>query len=134
MKLLLAFAALLLPASLHAALKWERTSQIVEWKPGQTEAIVEFGYKNATKAPQKIVQLKGACVCCTSASASKKNLAPGDTGIIHMRVDLHGKTLPTAKALTVTTDDGEVVSLVLQVRTPKGAPVEIPRWDFQGKK
>jgi hypothetical protein len=124
-------ATLLLPASLHAALKWERTSQIIEWKPGQTDVTVDFGYKNAAKVPQKIVQLKGACVCCTSASASKKNLAPGESGTIHMRVDLSGKTLPTAKAITVTTDDGEIISLVLQVRTPNNEPVKIPLWNYK---
>gem|GEM_PF-1044447 len=131
MKLLLSLAATLLPLSLHAALKWERTMQVVEWQPGQRDAVVQFPYKNTSKVPQKIVQLKGACTCCTSASASRKNVAPGETGFVRMRVDLSGKTLPTAKAVAVTTDDGEVVSLILQVRTPHGEAVEIPRWNFK---
>jgi hypothetical protein len=130
-KHLLALAALLIPASLHAELKWERTIQQVEWQPGQRDVVVQFPYKNTSKTPQKITQLKGACTCCTSASASKKNLAPGESGFIRMRVDLSGKTLPTAKALTVTTDDGKIASLVLQVRTPHDEPVKIPLWNFK---
>ena len=133
MKLLIALVALALPATLQAGLKWERMVQKVEWKPGQPEATIQFPYTNASKSPQKIVQMKGACVCCTSASASKKNLAPGESGTVRMRVDFRGKTLPMAKAITVTTDDGEVVSLVMQVVTPKGEAVVIPRWNFKGK-
>ncbi len=129
--MLLGLALAFLPVSLSAALKWERTTQQVEWKTGQSEVLVQFPYKNAAKVAQKITQLKGACICCTSASASKKDLAPGDTGIIRMRVDLRGKTLPMAKALTVTTDDGQIVSLVVAIRTPDNAPVTIPRWNYK---
>jgi hypothetical protein len=131
MKLLLVLIAACLPASLHAALKWERTSQRVAWKPGQAETTVEFHYKNASKAPQKITQLKGACVCCTSARATKKDLAPGESGIVRMRVDFRGKTLPMAKAVTVTTDDGQTIALVLEVTTPEGKPVVIPRLNIR---
>jgi hypothetical protein len=127
--LLLAFSLCALP--LHAALKWESTTKFVQWKPGQSEAVAEFAYRNASKTPQKIIQLKGSCACCTGASASKKNLQPGDSGIVRMRVDLRGKNVPIAKAITVTTDDGEIVSLVLRVATPGEQTVSIPRWGYK---
>ena len=58
---------LFLPAALHAELKWERTSQRIAWKPGQKESNIEFAYSNAGKSPLKITDVRGACVCCTSA-------------------------------------------------------------------
>jgi hypothetical protein len=131
MKSLLLIAAMLLPSSLQAGLKWERTLQQVEWKKGQREATVEFPYKNAGKTSQKITKLKGACACCTAARASKKDLAPGESGVVRVRMDLSGKTLPAAKAVAVTTADGEVVSLVVQITTPDGQEVKIPKWSFK---
>lgn len=124
---LLTLLAILAPTLAHAELKWDKTTKRVEWQPGQREITVEFAYRNATKSPQKITQLKGACVCCTSARATKKDLAPGDTGTLRMRVDFRGKTLPMAKAVTVATDDGKTVALVVEVTTPGGKPVDIAR-------
>ncbi len=126
MKILLLLATFL-PAMAHAELKWDKTTKRVQWEPGQRETTVEFAYRNASKTAQKITKLKGACVCCTSARATKKDLAPGDTGVVRMRVDFRGKSLPMAKAVTVSTDDGKTVALLVEVTTPGGKPVEIPR-------
>lgn len=124
---------LLLPAALHAELKWERTSQRIAWKPGQKEASTEFAYTNTGKSPVKITDVRGACVCCTSAHATKLRLAPGESGVVKVRVDFQGKTLPMTKPVTISTDDGKITALMVEVTTPGSQPVTIPRAAQHGR-
>lgn len=121
-------ALLLLPAALHADLKWARTEQTLAYVPGQKEVKVEFSCKNTGKSPVKFSDIRGACVCCTSAHATKKVLAPGESGTVVLRVDFRGKTLPLTKGVTVTTDDGEIEILLLKITTPDGKEIPISKW------
>jgi hypothetical protein len=122
------FALLLLPAALHAELKWARTEQTLAYVPGQKEVRVEFPCKNTGKSPVKFTDIRGGCVCCTSAHATKKVLAPGESGSVVMRVDFRGKTLPLAKGVNVSTDDGNIEVLLLKISTPGGKEIPISKW------
>ncbi|MEO6788085.1 MAG: DUF1573 domain-containing protein [Chthoniobacteraceae bacterium] len=111
------FLALLLLAqsAFGAGLKWEGTTQRITANPGQKEIRTQFSYRNAGKAPVRIESVRGVCVCCTSAYATKKKLAPGESGAVVVRVDFEKKPLPLVKVVTVKTDDGETVALIVEV-------------------
>ncbi len=126
--LLLPAALLLLPAALHADLKWARTEQTLAYAPGQKEVKVEFFCKNTGKSPVKFTDIRGDCVCCTSAHATKKVIAPGESGSVVMRVDFRGKTLPLTKSVNVTTDDGNIEVLLLKITTHGGKEIPISKW------
>ena len=114
MKFLLAF--LLLASSAFAdGLKWERTTQRIEARVEDRAVKTEFPYRNAGKSPVRIESVRGVCVCCTSAYATKKKLAPGESGVVVVRVDFEKKPLPLVKPVTVKTDDGQTTVLIVEV-------------------
>jgi Protein of unknown function (DUF1573) len=117
------------PALLHAELKWEQTSQQLTYEKGAKNLRMEFSYTNSGKTPVKITDVKGGCACCTSAHATLKELAPGDSGKVIVRVDPGGKQLPMTKSIVVTTDDGKNAVLLVQVVTADGQPLTVPRWE-----
>ncbi len=97
---------LLLPATLSAAVKWEKTTQQFTIAPRQTEVRTSFPFKNTGREAVTIASIRASCVCCTAAHATEKTVPPGGKSEIVTRVDLHGKTLPLVKTLTVTLSDG----------------------------
>ena len=114
MKLLLAF--FLLASSVFAdGLKWERTTQRIEARQEERFVKVEFSYRNTGKVPVRIESVRGVCVCCTAAFATKKKLAPGESGAVVVRVDFEKKPLPLMKPVTVKTDDGQTTVLMVEV-------------------
>ncbi len=114
MKFLLAL--LLFASSAFAGgLKWERTTQCIEVGAAEKEIHTQFSYRNAGRTAVRIKSVRGACVCCTAAYATKKKLAPGESGAVVVRVDFEKKPLPLVKVVNVTTDDGETVPLVVEV-------------------
>jgi hypothetical protein len=114
MKHLLVF--LLLAQSAFAdGLKWERTTKRIEARAEDKVVKTEFSYRNAGKSPVRIESLRGVCVCCTAAYATKKKLAPGESGVVVVRVDFEKKPLPLVKPVTVKTDDGETTVLIIEV-------------------
>ena len=112
------FLAILLLAhtAFAGGLKWERTSQRIEARQEDKSVKTEFAYRNAGKSPVHIESVRGVCVCCTSAFATKKKLAPGESGAVVVKVDFEKKPLPLVKAVTVKTDDGETTVLVVEVQ------------------
>lgn len=114
MKILLTF--LLFASSAFAAgLKWEGTTKRIEARQEDKFVKTEFAYRNTGKSPVRIESVRGVCVCCTAAHATKKKLAPGESGVVVVKVDFEKKPLPLVKAVTVKTDDGESVALVVEV-------------------
>ena len=111
------FLALLLLAqsAFGAGLKWERTTKRIEARAEERVVKTEFSYRNTSKVPVRIESVRGVCVCCTSAYATKKTLAPGESGAVVVRVDFEKKPLPLVKVVTVKTDDGETVALIVEV-------------------
>jgi molybdenum cofactor biosynthesis enzyme len=110
------FACLLLAQTAFAdGLKWEATMHHIEVRPGEQEIRTQFPYRNAGKTPVRIESVRGVCVCCTAAYATKKKLAPGESGAVVVRVDFEKKPLPLVKPVTVKTDDGRTTVLVVEV-------------------
>jgi hypothetical protein len=107
---------LLLASSAFAdGLKWEGTTQRIEVRPGEQAIHTQFPYRNAGKSPVRIESVRGVCVCCTSAYATKKKLSPGESGAVVVRVDFEKKPLPLVKPVTVKTDDGQTTVLIVEV-------------------
>ncbi len=98
-----------------AGLKWEGTTKRIVARAEDRVVKTEFTYRNAGKAPVRIESVRGVCVCCTSAYATKKKLAPGESGTVVVRVDFEKKPLPLVKVVSVKTDDGETVALIVEV-------------------
>ena len=111
------FLALLLLAqtAFGAGLKWEGTTKRIEVGAAEKEIHTQFSYRNTGKASVRIESVRGACVCCTAAYATRKKLAPGESGAVVVRVDFEKKPLPLVKVVNVKTDDGETVALIVEV-------------------
>lgn len=114
MKYLFAFL-LLAQSALGSGLKWEATTRHVEARPGDRSVRAEFPYRNPGKTTVRIESTRGACVCCTSAKATRKVLAPGETGVVVVSVGLEKKRFPMVKPVTVKTDDGQTTVLMVEV-------------------
>ena len=114
MKLFLALL-LLAQSAFAAELKWERTTKRIEARAEEKFVKTEFTYRNTGKSPVRIESVRGVCVCCTAAYATKKKLAPGESGSVVVKVDFEKKPLPLVKVVTVKTDDGETVALIVEV-------------------
>jgi hypothetical protein len=106
---------LLATSALAGELKWEATTQRIEVGPREREVRTQFPYRNAGRAPVRIESVRGVCVCCTAAHATKKLLAPGESGAVVMRVDFENKPLPLAKTVTVKTDEGATTVLTVEI-------------------
>ena len=114
MKYLLALL-LLVQSAFAGGLKWDGTTQRIEVGPAERSVRREFPYRNAGKTPVRIESVRGVCVCCTAAYATKKKLAPGESGAVVVKVDFEKKPLPLLKPVTVTTDDGQTTVLMVEV-------------------
>jgi hypothetical protein len=106
---------LLAQSALGAGLKWEATTRHLEARPGDRSVRAEFPYRNSGKTTIRIESARGACVCCTSAKATKNLLAAGESGVVVVTVGLEGKRFPMVKPVTVKTDDGQSTVLVVEV-------------------
>ncbi len=114
MKSIIALLILAQPA-FAGGLKWERTTKRIEARQEDRAVKTEFTCRNTGKTPIHIESVRGVCVCCTAAYATKKKLAPGESGSVVVRVDFEKKPLPLVKPVTVKTDDGETVVLIVEV-------------------
>jgi hypothetical protein len=100
---------------LGAGLKWEGTTQRFEAKPGERFVRTEFPYRNTGKTEIRIESVRGVCVCCTAAHATRKQVPPGESGAVVVRVDFEKKKFPLVKPVTVKTDDGQMTVLMVEV-------------------
>ena len=66
-------------------LKWERTTKRIEARQEDRVVKTEFTYRNTGKTQVRIESVRGVCVCCTAAYATKKKLAPGESGSVAVR-------------------------------------------------
>jgi hypothetical protein len=100
---------------LAAGFKWEATTRHFDVKRGERSVRAEFPFRNSAKTPVRIESVRGVCVCCTSASATKKVLAPGESGAVIVKVDVERKRFPIVKPVTVKTDDGQTTVLLVEI-------------------
>jgi hypothetical protein len=110
---------LLAQSAVGAGLKWEATTRRFEARAGERSVRAEFPFRNTGKTPVRIESVRGACVCCTAASATKKLLAPGESGAVVVKVDLERKRLPLVKPVTVKTEDGQMTVLMVEIVAAK---------------
>ena len=128
MKIAVAAILSLLSISAQAELKWETQRQQFTYKPGEPVFRAQFGFINRGKTTTKITEVKSGCACCTSAKADKMVFAPGERGAIAVKVDVRGKQIPLMKPVVVTTDDGKVATLLVDITTSDGTSKTIPKW------
>ena len=124
----LAVALALLAVTAHAELKWKTTSQRFTYEPGKPVFKTEFAFTNTGKSSIRILEVKSGCACCTSASVKKVAFAPGETAAVSVKINVRGKEVPIIKPVIVQTDDGKYTTLLVEVTTPDGQRVKVPRW------
>jgi hypothetical protein len=128
MKLAVAAILAFLGVSAQAELKWETSRQHFTYEPGKSVFRAQFGFINKSKATARITSVKAGCACCTSAKADKMVFAPGERGAIAVKVDVRGKQVPLIKPVVVTTEDGKVATLLVEVTTADGSSKTVPMW------
>ncbi len=129
MKIAVAAFLALLGVSAHAELKWETTRKQFVYEPGkEVKFSALFGFTNKSKSPARITSVKAGCSCCTTAKAIKTDFAPGERGAIAVKINVQGKQVPLIKPVVVTTDDGKVATLLIEVTTADGSTQNVPKW------
>ena len=123
-----AFLALF-AVSAQAELKWETTRKQFVYEPGKEVKFNGlFAFVNKSKSSARIKSVKAGCACCTTAKAPKMVFAPGERGAIAVKVNVQGKQVPLIKPVVVTTDDGQVSTLLVEVTTADGSTKNVPKW------
>ncbi len=106
---------LLLTASLHAELIWEKPFQSFHRLPSDGHLDAKFAFRNAGKTPVRVRKVQTSCGC-TTASLVKDTYAPGESGEIAVKFTFGDRKGAHRKVITVTTDDKpEATELNLQV-------------------
>jgi len=109
--------SLVLAYQAHAGLAWESKSIKLKAEPGQSSAMVEFVYRNDSAETVEIVKVKTSCGC-TTASAGKKNVAPGEEGSIKGKFDFGPREGVHTKRFYIYTSEGKCDTLCLTVDIP----------------
>ena len=114
---LLPFAVglLLLPASAHAELKWERPIQEFHRSPEDKYVEARFVFKNVGDTSVTIRDTKTSCGC-TTARLEKKTFAPGESGEITAKFTFGSRKGLQRKTVTVYTDRDKEPAAVLDLR------------------
>lgn len=102
----------------HADLRWDSKAITLKAKPGQASATVEFICHNTGEAQVEIDKVKTSCGC-TSATISKKTIAPDEQGIIKGKFIFGSREGHQRKRFEVIATDGKRHILYLNVDIPK---------------
>jgi len=108
---LIFFVSLLSPA--FAGLVWETTYREVRVPANEKEVLADFRFKNTGPERVDISSLQTSCGC-TSAKVDSKQIAPGETGAVHVRFEVGGRKGEQVKGVVVRTSDRAKQSLVLR--------------------
>lgn len=116
----IAFALLaMLPSA--RALDWEKTAIAVTAERGAEVVRTRFEFKNPTKKPVHILEVRTFCGC-TEAAISSSDVAAGESGFIHVLFTIGTRTGVQEKELMVLTDDSATpMKLKLRVTIPEKA-------------
>ena len=128
MKIAVAAILAFLGISAQAELKWETSRQHFTYEPGKPVFRAQFDFINKSKSTARITSVKSGCTCCTSAKIDKMVFAPGERGAVAVKVDVRGKQVPLIKPVVVTTEDGKVATLLVEVTTADGSSKTVPKW------
>jgi len=109
----LIFVASLMQSAI-AGLVWETTYREIRVPANEKEVLADFGFKNTGTDPIDISSLETSCGC-TVAKIDKKQIAPGETGAVHVHFDVGNRKGEQVKGVVVKTSDHVKQSLVLRV-------------------
>lgn len=111
MRTRLALILLLLCTPALAQLTWEKQTITVAGTPDTGHLDAVFKFKNSGNYPVRLLSVKPSCGC-TTASVTKMDYAPGESGEIPARLKITwGKAQPSG--ITVTTDDPKQPKTIL---------------------
>ena len=113
----MAISLLFLPSA-FAGLEWETTFHEVRPAPGEKFATADYKYRNTGTDTQKISGIQTSCGC-TTAKADKKEIPPGDTGVVQVRFDFGNRKGEQVKMAAVRTSDRVTHKLILRVFLPE---------------
>lgn len=108
---LIFFVSLWVPA--FAGLTWETTYREVRVPANQKEVLADYRFKNTGPERVDVSSLQTSCGC-TSAKVDSKQIAPGETGAVHVRFEVGGRKGEQVKGVVVKTSDHAKQSLVLR--------------------
>lgn len=95
-----------------SALKFEETEHNFGEVPQNVPAVYEFKFKNTSKQPVQIVNVKTSCGC-TTPFYTKDPVAPKKSGVV--KVSYNAATLGVfTKTITVTTSEGATIYLTIR--------------------
>ena len=106
------FLALL--SSAHAGLKWDNPEQTFTVKPTDSAVIAKYRFTNTGTEPVTIDSVRTSCGC-TTATLTKKEYLPGESGEIEARFEVAGRVGHQEKAILVTTKDSPQTPTVLHL-------------------
>jgi hypothetical protein len=100
----------------RAELTWENPVVELTTKPGDSEAVAIFRFRNSGSTPVTILDLH-ACCSCTKVETAKMKYAAGESGEIKSTYMLAGQEGTQEKRIEVLTDDkgGTPYGLALRV-------------------
>lgn len=99
-----------------AQLSWETTSTSFKVHPLQASETVGYRFSNSGSEPITIVGLKPGCGCI-SGKLDKKTYDPGESGVVHVTLNLEKRLGPQLKGIAVKTSDNPMKPTKLYVST-----------------
>ena len=113
------------PALAADTLQWSSTRIHLELPPEQDSVATDFLFQNTGIRPLSVVGIVTSCPC-TTATASKTTLIPGERGRIHAVFEAGRLTGTVTKIVTVTTDEpgATPAELTLEVHIQQYVSVE----------
>ena len=106
------FLALMTAA--HAGLRWDKPEQTFTVKPSDATVVAKYRFTNAGTEPVTIDSVRTSCGC-TTATLTKKEYLPGESGEIEARFEVGGRVGHQEKAILVTTKDSPQAPAVLRL-------------------
>jgi hypothetical protein len=105
---------LALITSAYAGLRWDNPEQTFTVKPADSTVVAKYRFTNAGTEPVTIDSVRTSCGC-TTATLTKKEYLPGESGEIEARFDVGGRVGHQEKAILVTTNDSPQNPAVLRL-------------------
>jgi Protein of unknown function (DUF1573) len=93
----------MLTAPVFGQLKWENPDQTLSANPQDKVLAIKFRFTNVGSSIVRISDVRPSCGC-TTASLSKTQYAPGESGEIEAKFKVEGRSGHQEKWVTVTTD------------------------------
>jgi hypothetical protein len=103
MRIVVALMSLLVCATAHAHLKWEKTTIELHLSAGDNQAIGHFKYENVGTHAIRFRSIRPSCGC-TTATTQTEVVQPGDKGELTATFHIGDRTGTQTKTITVETD------------------------------